>query len=327
MKILNFTFYIIISALLSYLITIIYCKYFPTIDNPNKRSSHFKATITGGGIGFVLSSFIFSLLAIYKEYFGANLFFIICTPLAIVGFIDDKFNLSNKFRFIIQIIIVLIIICVAINFKNSISMNYFYMNQSLFILFTPILIIFGAGLINLMNFMDGMDGLLSTTTSVTFLYLGIFQDKFYFIILGSLVSFILLNWEPAKVFMGDIGSTYIGGLILSALFTSPSLENSLNILLLNIPLLIDATICLFLRAYFKHNIFKPHKLHLYQRLNQGGLNHSKVTIIYLISTLFMALSVLLGNNFIKLIFVMILISGGLILNKKVAKPFNLYSEY
>ena len=222
----NFTIYIIITALISYLIVLIYIKYFPTLDVPNKRSSHFKPTITGGGIGFVLTTFIFSLLAIYRKYLGANLFFIISLPLAIVVFYDDKLNLSKKFRFIIQLIVVCLMISCAINFRNSITMQYFYNYENIFILFIPILIFFGTGFINLINFMDGIDGLLSTTTSITFLYLGVFQDKFYFIIFGSLVAFIFLNWEPAKEFMGDIVSTYIGGLILSAIYSAPTLENA-----------------------------------------------------------------------------------------------------
>ena len=322
----NFTLYIILSSLISYLITYFYSKYFPTLDIPDKRSSHSKPTITGGGFGFVLTSFIFSLLGIFREYIGANLFFILCIPLAIVGYFDDKLNLSRNFRFIIQIIVVCIIISFAIDFKNNIPIHYLYENQTLFLLLIPILILFGTGFINFINFMDGMDGLLSSTTLITFLYIGIFHDKFYLIIFGSLISFIFFNWEPAKVFMGDIGSTYIGGIILSALYTAPTLEESINILLINSPLLLDASTCLFFRIINKDNIFKAHKLHLYQRLNQKGLTHSKVTMIYFISTLFMTFSVLLGNNFIKLISLMILIIAGLILNNKFAKQFSFSYE-
>jgi len=323
---LNIFFNIIISALFSFSITHIYIEYFPTLDVPNKRSSHSKITVTGGGIGFVITSFIFSLISIYQKNFGANLFFIICLPLAIVGFFDDKLNLSRKIRFLIQMIIVFVIIFFAINYQNSIIFQYFNSNETLFIISIPILILFGSGFINLINFMDGMDGLLASTTSITFLYLGLFQDNFYLIILGSLIPFIFLNWEPAKVFMGDIGSTYIGGLILSAFYSAPSLENAINIILINSPLLIDASICVVLRAYNKDNIFKPHKLHLYQRLNQKGFSHSKVTIIYFVSTLIITFSVLLGNNFIKVITTLIIITLGLILNNKIAKPFKLNND-
>ena len=98
--------YIFIPFLITYIFTIIHKNYLASVDIPNKRSSHEKPTATSGGIGFVLTSLIFSLVDIYKSGINANLLFIICLPLAVVGFIDDKFNLSNKFRFQIQIIVV-----------------------------------------------------------------------------------------------------------------------------------------------------------------------------------------------------------------------------
>ncbi len=318
--------YIFIPFLITYIFTIIHKNYLASVDIPNKRSSHEKPTATSGGVGFVLTSLIFSLFDIYKSGINANLLFIICLPLAVVGFIDDKFNLSNKFRFQIQIIVVLIILNISRNFTNSIFIDIFNYGIIFSLLSVIIITFFGTSIINLVNFIDGIDGLLTSTTSIVFLYLGFSQNNLFFVMFGSLISFLIFNWEPAQIFMGDIGSTYIGGLIVAATLSASSFIIFFNILMIISPIILDAGTCILIRLSKGHNIFRAHKLHLYQRLNQNHLRHSLITKIYLISTILMTISAILGNNFIKILSLGLLLSVGLVLDKKYAVPFDLAFE-
>ena len=91
-------FYIFIPAIISLFITGIYKNYFAKLDLPDNRSSHKRPTATSGGLGFVLTTIIFALIHIKISEYYTNLFFIACFPLALIGFIDDRVNLSNKFR-------------------------------------------------------------------------------------------------------------------------------------------------------------------------------------------------------------------------------------
>ena len=120
------------------------------IDNPSERSSHTKATPTSGGIVFVLLSVLISL----KFNFFLPL---ICLPLSITGFIDDKYHLSAKKRFTVQLITGTVIILTSTLFNSYTAVvSIFRIIILLFLLFISFF------LINSINFIDGLDGLLSS---------------------------------------------------------------------------------------------------------------------------------------------------------------------
>ena len=85
--------------------------------------------------------------------------------------------------------------------------------------------------------------------------------------------------------MGDAGSTFLGAVLTGIFFESRDFLSFVSLVLISSPLLMDATVCLTRRYFAKQNIFTPHKLHLYQRLSQAGLSHSKVSSIYIMATL------------------------------------------
>ena len=318
--------FILLPAVSSFLITGIYKKFFSKLDKPGHRSSHKIPTATSGGVGFVSTIILFSVFLGYEQLSNISILFLASLPLAIMGFIDDRINLSSKFRYIFQVLIIFIMIHICAN--NGESLLFYYLNINKIFSFSLIvfLIFFGTGFINIINFMDGMDGLIASTTSITFLYLGFVDSHLYFIAFASIFSFIFFNWEPAKIFMGDVGSTFIGGLLISAIFSSSNFIEIVNILLINSPIILDSSICILRRKLNSQNIFKPHKLHLYQRLNQNGWSHSSVTMIYLISTLIMTLSVIIDDGLTKTIAFISLIILGIILEKKAAIPLKMASE-
>ncbi len=269
------------------------------LDKPNKRSSHTQPTPSGGGVSFVLFGSIGNLLL------GNNIA-IICLPLAFIGFLDDIKGFPAALRYFTQIITVLFLLAFS-SFDKLIRLNFAGFNYFIIFLFVLIL---SSGIINFCNFIDGLDGLLISCILVVFFSFLLMGDLTILPVIGSCLGFLIWNWSPAKIFMGDIGSTFLGSLYVGYIFQSSTFSIALAKLLLLTPILADCIFCIFRRFLIGHNIFKAHKLHLYQRLNQAGWNHAKVTIIYSSSILVLLLSyILLGLQGLILFSIFTLISG------------------
>lgn len=281
------------------------------LSKPNKRSSHLTPIPTGGGISFVLVGSLFS-------YFSGYFLPLYCLPLAIIGFLDDKLKVPAFIRYIFQLGTVFFILKRSENFGNLISNLNNYESLS-FLLF---LTIFGTAIINFINFMDGLDGFISLNMLLVLLFSAFSINNGIFFIVSSLFGFIFWNWAPAKVFMGDVGSTFLGALLFGIIVNAESIVTSLSVLVVIFPILIDACICVIRRFFRRQNIFEAHKMHLYQRLNQAGFSHSSVTLIYFMTSLMLLCSVLwVDINYIYLILLLVILIG-YIIDKKFAIPFN-----
>ena len=283
------------GTLLKFLIPKLY--FIKLFDIPNERSSHKKIKVNGGGIAFILVTLIGSFLR-------GNFELITLTPLAVIGLIDDKFKISSLFRFFAQAVTVVFLLNDSI-FYESLKTNNLLLNIIIFIF----LVIFGVGLINCINFMDGLDGLVGSSTIPAILLGSISFYNSGFLLVGALLGFLFWNWYPSKVFMGDTGSLFIGSFLCFLIFKSPELNIGLSIIFLLSPLILDTGTTIIKRFMNKENIFISHKSHLYQRLQQKGLSHSKVSLIYFWATLFLffiaifkgVLSLLLGTSIICII--------------------------
>ena len=275
-------------------------------DIPNKRSSHQKIKPKGAGIIFV-----FNILLSY--FFTNNKIFLISVPLAIIGFVDDKYNLPRVFRFICHIFTVFFILYFFNNLKEFI-VNYHFIYMS-------ILLLLGTSIINFSNFMDGIDGILAGCFLVIFITSSILLDINLIPLSASLISFLLFNWYPSKIFMGDVGSTFLGSIYFTILCQSNNLNDFFGILFMSAPLMLDALICLIRRGLSGRKIFNPHRDHLYQRLTDNNISQSEVALIYIFSTLAIALSYLLGGLSYALFSVILVSALGFYLDQKIALDF------
>jgi UDP-N-acetylmuramyl pentapeptide phosphotransferase/UDP-N-acetylglucosamine-1-phosphate transferase len=268
------------------------------LDSPNARSSHVIPTPRGAGIAFVIVGSvlhgIFTVGAIRWVPF-------ICLPLAIVGIVDDHSDLSPGWRYFMQILTAIALLSIS---NIGIPIWYF-----------PFLVVIATAVINFMNFMDGLDGLLAGCSVV------LMSATTAWSISGSILGFLLWNWSPAKVFMGDVGSTFIGAVFAGFVLQQSSPQNAFSLLLLAFPLLGDALLTLTCRFISKENIFKPHRQHLYQRLNRAGWNHSKVASLYIIAVFILVLARAIGGfpMLIALIFIEFLV--GIVLDSSIAIKF------
>ena len=113
------------------------------------------------------------------------------------------------------------------------------------------------GIINFINFMDGIDGLVTSCMIIIFIFAYFTISSDFLIFIGPLIGFLFFNWNPAKVFMGDVGSTFLGGSLVYLILSCNTLEQTLSIFLISFPLIGDAFFTLLKRFLSKHNIFKP----------------------------------------------------------------------
>ena len=242
---------------------------------------------------------------------------LICLPLSLVSLIDDYKGLNPILRYITQALTCLLLILNSKIYNDGLQ-DLSILSQIILIF---VLILVGTAIINFLNFMDGIDGILASCMTIVFVSLAIRYFPFLFPFIAAIIGFLIFNWHPAKIFMGDLGSTFIGAVFVGCIFQMPITYNDLPIIFISTPLLFDAFICVIRRFYIGDNIFKPHKLHLYQRLNQAGLSHQRVSIIYLSFTILLSLFYQLGNINLYFIAIVFTILSGIFLEMKYAYPF------
>ena len=304
---------ILFSYFLTYLIIPIFKKK-SWVSLPNQRTSHRGIVPVGGSLGFISIGTISFLLD--KEYY-IFLFLL----LSIIGMADDLKSLDNKLRLFIQIVIG--IISSTLVYKDSIF-NFLSFPSYLFfgdIFVITLMTFLFVSIVNFTNFADGLDGLVSGSMVIIFLFAAYLVNINYIFLVGGLLGFLILNWYPAKVFMGDSGSYFLGSVYFSCLLQANSWNSFLALLLVGSPLYFDVMICVIRRYFYKQNVFKAHKLNLYQRLNQNGLNHWQVSLIYISSKILIGLSFVLGNIYCMLFTTLMILGVGLYLDFYVAIPF------
>ena len=286
------------------------------LDYPVKRSSHIIPTPKGGGIVFAIISVIGSF--IYKTELVFS-----CIPLAIVGFLDDRYNLPRRIRFFAQFITAISFLhqtqsVFYLKFLNLIEINYFLE------ILLPIFMVFSIiAFINFTNFLDGLDGLLCGCMIIAMSVEAYLITPYLWILVGSLIAFLFFNWSPAKLFMGDSGSTFLGALYIGFALKATSLEQFFGLILVTTPIIADASTCVLKRLFLNQPIFTPHKLHLFQRLNQAGLSHSLVATIYILCTGLIASALIFINFNFAFISAIIVLIFGIYLDRFVAVKFNI----
>ena len=253
------------------------------VQAPNARSSHKSPTPSGGGIGFA-SVGVLSGLAIAFLQPSLLPFVVACVAFGALGALDDKFELPAINRFAIQFLIV-----GSISFLSLTGVALPLMAIALLIVVT---LIAGVWLINLVNFMDGVDGLVSlqailmlaAMVTLRAAHFGTLQeiDLWAIGVVGALIGFFLLNKAPAKIFMGDAGSYFIGAFLFCyALVTILMVPHfAYAWLILISPMLADATVTLFRRVFAGDNPVKPHRKHAYQILSRRFGSHNIPTFSY-----------------------------------------------
>ena len=278
------TLFFLLAFIISFLLTHI-VKYAAQkkliLDVPNERSSHVKPTARGGGIAIALTWFAGISYLYHHGNIEAKLYYALISGILIslIGFIDDIYNIKFYIRLIAQSIATMS----ALYFLGGLNKFDcgFYTIENNFILTT--LALFGIiWFINLYNFIDGIDGYAASEAVFVSAALWFFTGHLSLLLLAfAVLGFLPLNWQKAKIFMGDTGSTLLGfSLAVFAIYLQNNSEFSiLNWLILTSIFWFDATYTLFKRLVNKERITEAHKKHIYQRIVQWGFSHQK-TVVY-----------------------------------------------
>ncbi len=279
------------------------------MDIPNARKVHKKPIPRLGGFG-IYFGFLLGYMLFGKESVQMNSILIGSFVIVVTGVIDDIKPIPAKYKFCSQLIGAAIIPLYGGIVLRNISAFGLYMQFGMFSY--PITILFIVAIINCINLIDGLDGLAGGLSSIYFLTVGIIaliignstglDIVLTFIMLGSTLGFLVHNFNPAKIFMGDSGSMFLGYIIaVIALLGFKNITFTsfiVPVFLLAIPIL--DTLFAILRRVINHKpISMPDKNHLHhQLLNMKFSQRTTVLIIYAVDILFAIVSIIyvLGDS-------------------------------
>ncbi len=282
-----------LAAAASVILTGVLTRYAPRLgllDTPNERSSHAVPTPRGGGVAIVVTSSVgfsvFGWLGILDLSLALGLV-VGGLAVALVGFLDDFRRIPVSAR-------------LAVHIGAAIWALYFLgaaptlqLGERLVELdglWYPVHVLGIVWVINLFNFMDGIDGI--AASEAVFIILAATLLAFPMgvssnipttaaVLVGSCLGFLYWNWPPAKVFMGDVGSGYLGFVI--AVFALKSATDSSAALLVWLILggvfFIDATVTLTRRFGRGERVSQAHRSHAYQWLARRWRSHQRVTVL------------------------------------------------
>lgn len=272
------------------------------LDIPNERKVHKKPMPRLGGLG-IFAGFLLGYMLFCSQTPQMISILIGGFILIIVGMIDDINPIRAISKFCGQLIAAIIVVYYGNVVMQDISAYGLYINFGL--LARPFTIIFILGIINCLNLIDGLDGLAGGIATIFFItisiiisIMGIYNGldaSLSLIMIGATLGFLVYNFHPAKIFMGDSGSMFLGYIIavISLLgFKNVTLTSFIvPVLILAIPIL-DTLFAIIRRILKKESFAKADKEHFHHQILKLSGNQTKtVLIIYLIQILFSAASI------------------------------------
>lgn len=254
------------------------------IDSPNARSSHTVPTPKSGGIAIVSSYIITMALLLQRQdptvpLPQSTVFFLSSLAVAAVSFYDDIHDLPFTTRLATHLVGALALIWTGLVIDPTLPGWIVW----------PATVFWIVGLTNAYNFMDGVDGLAGSATLASCFFFGLISlrlDNSYTYTLciavgtGSL-GFLLFNRPPARIFMGDVGSAFIGFFLAAIALVGSSSEPLVPfpvMVMLLFHFIFDTGLTFFRRLLAGEPVTQAHRGHLYQLFNRLGASHATVTL-------------------------------------------------
>jgi len=258
------------------------------VDEPNERSSHTLDTPSGAGIGFSLA--IFSIIPLfYIDVFSDyTLIFFAIFLVFVIGVLDDIHDASPKTKFVILILSTIFLI--FDNFIIDYVGVYFGQQIYLGVFAAPFTIFAVVAFTNALNLIDGLDGLAGSVGIVIFMSFFIIgyqnDDLILMVISGSfisgLIAFLIHNWYPASIFMGDSGSLVLGFVIALLAIRSLLYIPAISILFIAAIPILDTTIVVVRRKLNGKGVFTADKCHLHHIFYRFFSNDTKKTVLFFV---------------------------------------------
>lgn len=293
-------FLAILSFALTYLIRRVAIKN-NFLDIPNERSSHSVPVPRGGGLAIVVSWYIGISILNFLNLLDNYLYFALLSGvlLAIISLIDDILGVRPVFRIIVQSFTALVSLSFLVSDNPAISEN-----GTTYIILFIITLVGIVWFINLFNFLDGIDGYSSMEAlMIAGGMLLITGDPINLILIVCISGFLFWNWPKAKIFMGDVGSTQLGFIliILGLNFHINGKLYFVHWIMLSSLFWFDAIQTLARRWKNRENLSVAHKKHAYQRIVQAGFSHRKTVLSAILINCIILILVIVSMRFTFLI--------------------------
>lgn len=310
----NIWFIILATFVVSFIMTFVVKKvavHINALDIPNERKVHKKPMPRIGGLA-IFSAFLVGYMLFGVANDSRMISVLIGSVIIILtGLIDDVNPIKARWKFLMQLVAASVVVFYGKMFFSDITL-FGYVFSFPYWVNTILTVFFIVAIINAINLIDGLDGLCSGICSIYFLtiaIIGFVLNKFggldvilALIMFGSTIGFLCHNFPPAKIFMGDTGSMFLGFIISIIALIGYKVATVTSILipiiLLFIPI-IDTVFAIIRRTLKKESIGTPDKEHLHhQLLKMTSSTKMTVLLIYFINIIFSAISIFftLGDN-------------------------------
>jgi len=270
------------------------------LDVPNSRSSHSRAIPRGGGVVIAAATLLSLVTAAAVESLALSpaiiAYLLGATVIATVGWLDDVRDMSTMFRLLAQLAAAALLLLGAgwwgeavLPLAGHVSLGWAGV---------PLALLWIVGMTNAYNFMDGVDGIAggqAVVAGAAWALIGLATSAPVAAAIGlavalSSAAFLLHNWSPARIFMGDAGSGFLGFTFAALPFvlvgTSAQADDHLRLrlplaaALLVWPFVLDALFTMGRRRIKGEQVLQAHRSHLYQRLALAGMGHRSVAMLY-----------------------------------------------
>jgi len=276
--------------IISYLLIKVLVKRVPDwglVDIPNVRSEHTRPIPRGAGIGFFIGYLSAISLFSFELVLANWLIFLAIVLVFGVGILDDRYDLSPSIKFLFMIIATSLLYLDG-TFINDVG-NYLGVPVTLGWLAFPFTLFAVVGFTNALNLIDGLDGL---AASISIVSLGAFftigylhHDEFMMVLSGALIAslfaFLIYNWTPASIFMGDSGSLTLGFMISLLAVKSLDYISTTSVLFITAVPLLDTFSAMIRRKLNQRSMIKADKCHAHHILHTFFDQNTPKTVVAL----------------------------------------------
>ncbi len=261
---------------------------FHILDHPNERSLHSNPTPRSGGIAIVVALFGSIGWSAWRFALPPEIYWLLASLflVALVSFMDDRAGVKVVYRFAAHIVAAMFVMLAGLALSTVPLPSATWSLAAGPV--AAISVAFVVWMINLYNFMDGMDGFAGGMAVIgfgSFAALGWFSGHASFMLVSLITAsasagFLLFNFPPARIFMGDVGSSSLG-LLAASLSLWGARDGVFPFwvaVLVFSPFVVDATVTLVRRLVKGEKVWQAHRTHYYQRLVQMGWGHRKTVL-------------------------------------------------
>lgn len=256
---------------------------FGLLDRPNRRSSHRTVVPRGGGVAIALA--VLAALALAGGGLGSRARPVLLgsVALAMVGLFDDRFSLSASVRVAAQLVVTVAVV-LALGGLERLPLPP-PLDWPLGVLGAPLAVLWVVAVMNFFNFLDGIDGIAALQAAITAsgIALAAWDAPLTLVaasIAGASLGFLPFNWAPASLFLGDVGSYFLGFTLAALPLAAPSDRRATAVLFVALSLwlfLADASFTLARRGLRGARVHEAHREHVYQKLADAW-GHARVTL-------------------------------------------------